>query len=138
MLMNAEVINLDRDRHGDIITCEFVQKHSLILRLIQGFILPGRLKCRDGVCRSPFNAEHEYKLVSLVEVPIHATLDNSTTVTRTLATFDCNTIRDRIQFSGMLTIIALLVLFFIFKLRLHLLVARALGFGDTANRQKQN
>jgi hypothetical protein len=124
----AEVLLLDRDRNGDILTCEFVQKHSLILRLIQGFVLPGRLRCMGSVCVAPYNAEHQYKLLSCV--PINGT------VPRNVATFDCTPIRDRMQFCALLTVIALLVLSFVFSLRLHLHIAKYLGLGSAREKQQ--
>jgi hypothetical protein len=142
MLQHTNGINstmeIDRERTGDLIVCRFVDKHSLFLRVIQDFILPSRLKCSDGVCRTRVNSEVQYTLVSYLPIrELQAATDNVTVVTRNVATFDCSPMMDRIQFAFMLTLITLLVMLLFLGLR---------GFGFDfvrrvtlgANRQKQH
>jgi hypothetical protein len=113
---SSVMLEIDRERTGDLIVCQFVDRHSLFLRVIQDFILPSRLKCCDNVCSTRVNSELQYRLVSYVPISVLQS-DNVTTTIRNLATFDCSPIVDRIQFAFMFNLITLLVMLVIFALR---------------------
>jgi sulfate adenylyltransferase subunit 1 (EFTu-like GTPase family) len=93
---SSDMLEIDRERTGDLIVCQFVDRHSLFLRVI--------------------HSELQYRLVSYVPISVLQS-DNVTTTIRNLATFDCSPIVDRIQFAFMFNLITLLVMLVIFALR---------------------